>query len=355
LQLLLPVCRSGDELLRKKVAAEAERLLEHSELDDEYVELVCKVLAAADPKRALDVLPNHLKRCEDPGELKRIVKAIRKRGSAEDLLAPSWQILAEEAAGEQIGELDAADFDEDEDEDDYDDVEEDEVVGRIEAIVAAFADSPQCGELPGGRRKEVATNLEHAFRTMWDYQRKLPDEAGPDDIEELMLQTLPRKAVDSEDGFRVLGAELKAFYRFMTDKGFLKNGEEFVITVERCIEPMVKNAADPAHWGPAKGIFTQMHRDGVNPTDKKAVERWMREFNARPFQERARLIPGPEDFLRRPGFAPLLPDFDDAPEFADGLEPGPEPDPYSPCPCGSGKKYKWCCRDKDRKGRRGGG
>jgi len=23
-------------------------------------------------------------------------------------------------------------------------------------------------------------------------------------------------------------------------------------------------------------------------------------------------------------------------------------DPYAPCPCGSGKKYKWCCHDKRR-------
>lgn len=24
-------------------------------------------------------------------------------------------------------------------------------------------------------------------------------------------------------------------------------------------------------------------------------------------------------------------------------------DPYLPCPCGSGKKYKWCCRNRDKK------
>lgn len=23
-------------------------------------------------------------------------------------------------------------------------------------------------------------------------------------------------------------------------------------------------------------------------------------------------------------------------------------DPYAPCPCGSGKKYKFCCMEKDR-------
>jgi tetratricopeptide (TPR) repeat protein len=28
------------------------------------------------------------------------------------------------------------------------------------------------------------------------------------------------------------------------------------------------------------------------------------------------------------------------------------PDPYRPCPCGSGKKYKFCCRDKDREAAR---
>jgi hypothetical protein len=33
-------------------------------------------------------------------------------------------------------------------------------------------------------------------------------------------------------------------------------------------------------------------------------------------------------------------------EPGDGPERVPEPDPYAPCPCGSGKKYKWCCREK---------
>ncbi|HEU4339828.1 MAG TPA: SEC-C metal-binding domain-containing protein, partial [Planctomycetota bacterium] len=28
--------------------------------------------------------------------------------------------------------------------------------------------------------------------------------------------------------------------------------------------------------------------------------------------------------------------------------PGFEPEPYLPCPCGSGEKYKFCCRDKHR-------
>jgi hypothetical protein len=30
----------------------------------------------------------------------------------------------------------------------------------------------------------------------------------------------------------------------------------------------------------------------------------------------------------------------------------PDIDPYSPCPCGSGKRYKWCCRKLHRRERR---
>jgi uncharacterized protein YchJ len=29
--------------------------------------------------------------------------------------------------------------------------------------------------------------------------------------------------------------------------------------------------------------------------------------------------------------------------------PRPDVDPYAPCPCGSGKKYKWCCRKVHRR------
>jgi len=38
-----------------------------------------------------------------------------------------------------------------------------------------------------------------------------------------------------------------------------------------------------------------------------------------------------------------------------GPKPMPEQDPYEPCRCGSGRKYKWCCRPKDRARKAGKG
>lgn len=128
LDMLVPVCSSGDELLKKRVAAEVERLLQLPELPDECVAPACRALAAADPKRALDLVPMYLERCVDSGELKMILRTIRKRGSAADILVPPWPAMAQGAAEELRDEIDfGSDGDEDYGlDDDFEDEEEEE-------------------------------------------------------------------------------------------------------------------------------------------------------------------------------------------------------------------------------------
>ena len=356
LELLVSVCRSRDEELRRRVAAEAERLLAHPKLDDEYVGLVGKVLAAADPRRAATVIPEHIERCEEPKELERIVRVIGKAGSAEELLAPDWRRLADEAAGEQFADLDADDDfdDDDEDDEDLEDEDNEGAYERIDELVAGFVAS--FGNREAGSRPsfESTTALTHALHLLWNRRGTLPEDASPEDIEELMTELVPRKVVDDETGFRTLGLLLAGFYRYMTEKGFVENGEELLQTVERCTEPMVRNAADPAHWGLGKSVMGGMHGQGVDLDDPVAIDRWIREFNARPLEDRAGVIP---DLGRLPIPSRLLEGGDedevgDDDDFGPPPEPRkPEPDPYAPCPCGSGKKYKWCCREKDRMGR----
>jgi hypothetical protein len=48
---------------------------------------------------------------------------------------------------------------------------------------------------------------------------------------------------------------------------------------------------DPGRFGPAKAIITAVLAGGVDVRDPAAVQRWVAEFNARPFEERARLLP----------------------------------------------------------------
>jgi hypothetical protein len=54
---------------------------------------------------------------------------------------------------------------------------------------------------------------------------------------------------------------------------------------------------------------------------------------------------GKRNRIGRPGTRPSVP-------LSYGVAMGSgrraaEPDVYAPCPCGSGKKYKWCCRPGD--------
>jgi hypothetical protein len=47
--------------------------------------------------------------------------------------------------------------------------------------------------------------------------------------------------------------------------------------------------ADEERFGPAKSIVGQMQAERVDLTDRDAVQAWMEELNARPFEERVRI------------------------------------------------------------------
>ena len=72
-----------------------------------------------------------------------------------------------------------------------------------------------------------------------------------------------------------------------------------------------------------------MVRQGVDPTDSRAVDAFMTEFNER-VQTDPSLMPLPVDFSHHRRAWVWTPD-------------QPPPDPRGPCPCGSGKRYRKCC------------
>ena len=71
-----------------------------------------------------------------------------------------------------------------------------------------------------------------------------------------------------------------------------------------------------------------MLREGVDPTDSRAVDAFMADFNLR--VEKDPSLPLPEDLPDRGKAWAWTPD-------------QPPPDPQGPCPCGSGKRYRKCC------------
>jgi uncharacterized protein YchJ len=79
----------------------------------------------------------------------------------------------------------------------------------------------------------------------------------------------------------------------------------------------------------AKRFVRAMQAEGVDPSDRRAADRFIARFNER-LQEDPSVLPEPGAAPRRRRLWVWTP--------GESV-----PDPKGPCPCGSGKRYRKCC------------
>jgi len=124
------------------------------------------------------------------------------------------------------------------------------------------------------------------------------------ELEDLLLGYLPRKvAIDEEDILRVV-PEIGDFLSFLQRTNRL-TGDSLPDLLDELddLRPDFATAMqDPANFGMAKSLFAQMQAEGVDLLQPGAVDMWIEEFNARPFETRDAVLSAPE-----PESAPLSP------------------------------------------------
>lgn len=67
--------------------------------------------------------------------------------------------------------------------------------------------------------------------------------------------------------------------------------EETVTAVGRWEREFVGAMKDSSSFGLAKSIVGAMLAEGIEPSDRAAVDAWIGDFNARPEEERRRVLP----------------------------------------------------------------
>jgi len=109
-----------------------------------------------------------------------------------------------------------------------------------------------------------------------------------DDVDELLLDWVPRKVSLSEPEIETLPGSVSEVLRFLGAAGRLP--EPLARSLSRRAEWLAGRfaaaARDPSNFGPAKAITTAMMEEGVELTDRAAVAAWIDDFNARPQFER---------------------------------------------------------------------
>lgn len=198
-----------------------------------------------------------------------------------------------------------------------------------EAVLEAFLEARRtsgASEEELGHAREV---VDEALR--FKATRGEPgDRWTPDEVEEYLLRHYPARGSAPDEELELVPASLDAFLEWL---GTLGTGRVVALRaarqrLARCRDRFLTDARDPRRFGPAKTLLRAMVREGVDPTDSRAVDAFLTEFNLR-VEKDPSLLPLP-DFSHRGRAWVWTPD-------------QPPPDPRGPCPCGSGKRYRKCC------------
>lgn len=163
-----------------------------------------------------------------------------------------------------------------------------------EELVEAFLASPEAG-----RSRQPADVLEVVAGAgvdyLCDYGPGDPLRWNPVAVELFLLDWCPRKLAVDRDAIEGFPAALRALVRFTGRRAGL--GEHLIAETTRAVDrfrrEFAEAMADPRRFGPAKAMFVQMLAEGVDVRDPAAVQRWVEDFNSRPFEERDRLLPSP--------------------------------------------------------------
>ena len=115
------------------------------------------------------------------------------------------------------------------------------------------------------------------------------------DVGEFLLEWCPRKLSVSQADCLSIPGSLVTLIAFLDAQGLLRSGSSSVAALAeaaaRVTEEFVAAMGDASNFGLAKSLFSAASADGVDLGDPDGLQTWIAEFNARPEQERRRVIP----------------------------------------------------------------
>lgn len=153
-----------------------------------------------------------------------------------------------------------------------------------DAIVAAFIAS---AGLPDAERAEAISGW--CVNYACDYTPDGdPYRWSPIALEVFLLDWLPRKVMLDVGDIRAVPEVMRAWVAFALGRRGLEPARiaEAVAAVDLFVKAFRSAATDRSNFGPAKAMVNAMLGDGIDMTDRAAVDAWIDAFNARPFEER---------------------------------------------------------------------
>jgi hypothetical protein len=123
------------------------------------------------------------------------------------------------------------------------------------------------------------------------------------DLAEYLLDYFPRK-VSADETLAAVPECVRAFLMFLAVRGSL-SGEPLDQLEDACEElrdEFLECAHDNSNWGLGRSMLAQMQAEGIDPSASGALDAWIEDFNARPYQQRDALLgPAADRMVRAAG------------------------------------------------------
>ncbi len=206
------------------------------------------------------------------------------------------------------------------------------VLATADEWYEAFAKGPAFARLNDSHQRKAGAITEFFARYAYEYLGLSPRKWDRGAVVECCTEILPRKVSAEVSYFEAVAPVLSAFFSFLEDESLLPNGRALAKAAASLHDEIVANSEDRSNWGPAKHFVMAAQDAGVDIGDPVALQAFMLQFNLLQIA-RSRTANAMQS-LWSLFSAPLSEDRDSRPPVA----------PYDPCPCGSGKKYKFCCK-----------
>ena len=216
--------------------------------------------------------------------------------------------------------------------DEYSEAESKAVLAMVDDWYEAFAKSAEFASLSDSQQRKAGAITECFARHAYEYLLVTPAKWDRDAIEECCLEILPRKVSAVGSFFEAIAAVLSAFFNFLGNQSLLRDGHVLAEAVEDLDDEIAANSEERSNWGPAKHFVMAAHKAGVDIQDPDALRALMLQVNLQHFAR--------SGYARATGSSGADPHATGPEQFL------PPANRYDPCPCGSGKKYKFCCEQK---------
>lgn len=217
--------------------------------------------------------------------------------------------------------------------------EEESVLPIVNAWYDEFAASPEFGHLAAAHQSEAGAIIEFFAEYAHQHLGAVPKTWTAGDVRECCTEILPRKVSAKRSFFEAMEPVLSAFFTFLGNKGLQRNGHSLAKVTKGLSNQIIAISQDRSHWGPAKRLVMEALDEGVDIADEAALQTYMLERNLRTME---RLEQEEKRSSRLVSSNPFSP----PPPPRQQLVARPKGGRYDPCPCGSGKKYKFCGESK---------